>query len=569
MDENLNIEKLLGTDKFEIPSYQRAYSWEEPQIKQFLDDLKEATQKYYLGHFLFESGEERFQVIDGQQRITTCMIFFRAVINALQKKNTQIPKLYSFFLYDSIRDMVVLKTVPYDNAYFYDLIVDNTERSTPTTKSQRNMRKALSYFEKELSALQPEEILRISSLLVNATITRYTVADKAMAAQVFAFQNDRGKELSELEKIKSYFFLQIYINSSGAKQQNDVEYIDQQFTKIYEQIVRIKLHEDDVVNYYWRSRCERGLDAGRTLDEVKVALSREADKNKWIRDFTSELAAAFQFVEVFERDNSHPFAERIKQLNNLALAYPFMIKANRLHIAYDGAVFQRLLHLLENVMFRDQLRGGRAALTARMNHPLRSFNSEKSLDETISAVIEWIRYDGGYWGYWGDSEMRHNLDGYFYENRVDNYFYWQYELFCWGKGYGCPIDIKYSDVVKVENIEHIAPKTPTDGEPVAHGYGDYVVQDSPENGIDSGNWLNCIGNLMLISESHNKSIGNCPFADKLSSYETLSLLKQQLEIKSFATEGPGGELIWDVPAIQRRKKKMIETALEIWSLDSI
>lgn len=569
MDENLNVEKLLGTDKFEIPSYQRAYSWEKPQLEQFVNDLREATENYYFGHFLFETGNERFQVIDGQQRITTCMIFFKAVITTLKNKNIEAPKLYSFFLYDTIRDKVVLKTVPYDNAYFYDLIIEGVERSKPTTKSQQNMKTALSYFEQSLSALSVEEILRISALLSKATVTRYTVANKAMAAQVFAFQNDRGKELSELEKIKAYFMLQIYTNSSGSKQQTDEEYVDQQFTRIYEQIVRIKLHEDDVVNYYWRSRCEKGLNAGKAIDEIKNSLSREADKSKWIKDFTSELAAAFQFVEVFERDNVNPFAERIKQLNNLALVYPFMIKANRLQISYDGKIFQRMLHLLENVIFRDLLRGGRAILSDRMNGQLQAFDSEESLDRCISNIVIWLKNDDGYWGYWGDREMRQSLDGFFYRNRVDNYFYWQYELSRWGKGYGRPIDIQYSNVVKEENIEHIAPKTPTDGQPLAHGYGKYTDQFSPETGIDSGNWLNGIGNLMLISGSHNKSIGNCPFADKLNSYESLSLLKQQLEIKDFATRAPSGELIWDVDAIERRKKVMIEAALDIWSLDAI
>ena len=49
------INKLFDSKnrKFEIPSYQRAYSWDEKQINQFIEDLKTAEKYYYLGHFLF------------------------------------------------------------------------------------------------------------------------------------------------------------------------------------------------------------------------------------------------------------------------------------------------------------------------------------------------------------------------------------------------------------------------------------------------------------------------------------------------------------------------------------
>jgi hypothetical protein len=72
---------------------------------------------------------------------------------------------------------------------------------------------------------------------------------------------------------------------------------------------------------------------------------------------------------------------------------------------------------------------------------------------------------------------------------------------------------------------------------------------------------------MLISESHNKSIGNCRFADKLTSYEKSSL-SQQREIKDFASSN-NGMPTWDMEAIKKRKNAMIEAAMEIWSLDNI
>lgn len=571
MSENDTLEKLIYGGSFEIPEYQRAYSWEKPQWEQFIEDLQNVQEKYYLGHFLFEDGEDCYQVIDGQQRLTTCMIFFSAVVNCFKARgveNKEI-KLYKHFLYDEIKEKARLKTVGYDNNYFHNLIIESTAVGTPATKSQENIKGALKYFSDALKQLDSEEILRMAKLLSSATITYYKVADKAMAAQVFAFQNDRGKDLSELEKIKSYLFLQVYLNSSGGKQKEAIEYIDRDFGKIYEGITRIKLHEDAVVNYYWRSRSNKGLYSEKILSEIKEVLAATPDKLEWIRNFTSQLADAFAFVAMFEKYDEDPYAVRLKQLDNMALVYPFLFKANRFGV-YDSwnKTFKRLLRFLENIIFRALLRGGRAELTSRLNWLL-AFTLASDLDERISQAVAWLKDDNSYWGYWGNGEMCRILDsGYFYGNRVDNYFYWQYELYRNRKnGYDAPSGIKYSDIVRSENIEHIAPRTPTNGDPLANGYGIYVDAVAPENGIESGQWLNSIGNLMLIAESHNKSIGDCRFADKLTSYEKSSL-SQQREIKDFASN-KDGMLIWDMEAIKKRKQSMIEAAMEIWSLDNI
>ena len=63
-------------DKFNIPSYQRAYAWVDKQREQFIKDLQETTYGYYLGHYLFEEDATNKvkNVIDGQQRLTTVVI---------------------------------------------------------------------------------------------------------------------------------------------------------------------------------------------------------------------------------------------------------------------------------------------------------------------------------------------------------------------------------------------------------------------------------------------------------------------------------------------------------------
>lgn len=574
MSNESTVKEEIKAHYFSIPDYQRAYSWETAQLKQFVEDLRDAQDKYYLGHFLFEKSNDRLMIIDGQQRITTCMIFYRAVVNYLLGKNTDEKyqkeiNMFTSRLFDRDEGIPRLHTVKYDDTYFQDLIIENTEKTDPSTKSQSNIKNALAYFKSALSKLDIEEVLREIRLLENATITMYIVPDRAMAAQIFAYQNDRGKGLTEMEKLKSYFFLLLYQNTPSEKKlENDVNYIDERFTTIYKQIERIDQSEDDVLNFYWRSRCPAGYSAGKTLDDVKATLKKEQDKVTWIRSFVSELAAAFEFVEKFE-DSVDEYSVRLRQLKNLALSYPFMLKAVRLGIKEEGVVFKRLLHFLENITFRSKLRGGRADITTRMNAILLAFASEDELITRIDQVKTELKNDSGWWGYWGNQEMLNRLSGYFYCNDVDNYFYWQYELFLWGNGYNGPFDVHYEQLISKESIEHIAPQTPTDGKPVANGYGEYKNLNEPEKGIESGGWMNSIGNLMLISQSHNSSIGNCPFADKLSSYKTIALMKQQKEIDDFASQNEQGEKIWDLDAIKRRRDAMLKAALEIWSLDAI
>src|ERR1700682_3679222 len=81
-----------GTKKsFIIPVYQRAYAWREKEWSTFLNDLKEQIQgnsNYFFGNILLETIEQDriFDVIDGQQRLTTLTIFIRSLTNVLQER---------------------------------------------------------------------------------------------------------------------------------------------------------------------------------------------------------------------------------------------------------------------------------------------------------------------------------------------------------------------------------------------------------------------------------------------------------------------------------------------------
>ena len=64
--------------KFEIPFYQRAYSWEKQDIEKLINDIN-ARSKHYLGNIVFKKNNDKFIIIDGQQRLTTIYIIFMAL----------------------------------------------------------------------------------------------------------------------------------------------------------------------------------------------------------------------------------------------------------------------------------------------------------------------------------------------------------------------------------------------------------------------------------------------------------------------------------------------------------
>ena len=116
-DKTTIIKKLFDESdiQFAVPAYQRAYSWEvdsdKNQVKQFYQDLIEqieftkiielqiSRKTYFLGHFLFEKDSQnpnKYWIIDGQQRLTTVVIFMSAFIAELNSRQENGEKLLDF-----------------------------------------------------------------------------------------------------------------------------------------------------------------------------------------------------------------------------------------------------------------------------------------------------------------------------------------------------------------------------------------------------------------------------------------------------------------------------------------
>ena len=77
--------KLVGsiTGDFYIPSYQRGYRWGEDEVTRLLDDVyNNGTNNYCLQPIVVRRNGDRFELIDGQQRLTTLYLIYRYMYNA-------------------------------------------------------------------------------------------------------------------------------------------------------------------------------------------------------------------------------------------------------------------------------------------------------------------------------------------------------------------------------------------------------------------------------------------------------------------------------------------------------
>jgi uncharacterized protein with ParB-like and HNH nuclease domain len=90
--ENNTYRKLIGNGlTYRIPRFQRDYSWTDDEWEDLWADILGTIQEggepaHYMGYLVLQSQDEKsFDVIDGQQRLTTLTIIVLAVLKNLQR----------------------------------------------------------------------------------------------------------------------------------------------------------------------------------------------------------------------------------------------------------------------------------------------------------------------------------------------------------------------------------------------------------------------------------------------------------------------------------------------------
>ena len=84
MGNNIILETKFVADirvSFYIPSYQRGYRWSETEVVRLLDDIYQNGKKNYcLQPVVVRKKEDQYELIDGQQRLTTLYLIYKYMV---------------------------------------------------------------------------------------------------------------------------------------------------------------------------------------------------------------------------------------------------------------------------------------------------------------------------------------------------------------------------------------------------------------------------------------------------------------------------------------------------------
>lgn len=563
MEASTTINKMLAGNKIFVPTYQRAYSWDTEfekgkapkQVNVFLNDLNDynkscALTPYYFGHFLFEEKADCcYGVIDGQQRLTTIIIFLSVLYSKLKKKR-ELTENEEVLFENMIKrkSNYIFSTVDYDNQLFKDYAIDQTkvDKNGLDTESAKRIVNAFDFFSKALDKKDEIYLLKMLKTISEASCSTHPVKNESEAIQMFIFQNNRGKKPSNLEIIKAQFMFNVHLYGGDEKDDLIVE-LKNRFEKIYKSIssIEYKINEDDILTYtlrvYFNSLWE-----SNAIDRINKLLS-EGDPIQFIKSFTNSLAVSFEHLKTFltkdERENIE--IHSIVTLGGFAIAIPFIIKAYTFGLPIENIC--TICSKLESLILRHRLIGTRAEITTRINEVYQKFTKENSDIKPIVDRIEWMKKlpdDNWWWAYWNNSSLENSLQG-GVERSTARFLLWKYELYLESQGKKGYSATRF-DKIKKPHLEHIAPQT--ENEKPASGYGRYT-EKFKEQCID------CLGNYLLLSAPHNESIGNKPFHIKRGSYTQLA---QQREIREMTED----EVIWNREKIEERKTKIINFILD-------
>ncbi len=217
MENTLSIKKMLLGNQIFVPSYQRGYSWELPlkknllktQITTLIDDLEDCFKEYkvanyYFGHFLFEEKPNNsYAIIDGQQRLTTVIIFLSALFERLSsvRELTQHEiKLFKIFIKDGTS--YTFSTVGSDNQDFRDYVINKIKKDKPELDSSASIKRIVStfhYFRFFLSDTNEDYLTKMLYTICRSDATTYCVKNEFEAIQLY---NRKQK----YEKLYSYRF---------------------------------------------------------------------------------------------------------------------------------------------------------------------------------------------------------------------------------------------------------------------------------------------------------------------------------------------------------------------------
>ena len=592
--ENLyTVGKVFSDRVFCVPDYQRGYAWEQEQCQDFIEDLEllGADKKHFFGllilhahsgassHVVDQRGHSYtvYDVVDGQQRLTTIVLFLDAIRREMEQFE-DLKMLASglqdryIVMYDLNGQSRAKLTLNRDTrTFFYDTILEqNANIQGPKIRSHQLLAEAKDYFvayfrrkHKELKDGYPEwlksEYLKIAQQL---TLVVYTVRSETDAGVVFETMNNRGKELTELEKVKNYL---LYLAGKlDLPAEHDLaEDINDAWTHVFESPMATDLssvnNEAQLLRAHW--------DGSRSVKE-QFNLGKYRDRHQALLEdlkayLTSLKNATVAYCDVFNPTHPNAFGgfkadealrarivsagQRLARLDAPATFLPLLM-AVRIRSPQDGNAYLKALDLTEKFVFRVYRWIERPAYTGRswmfrLGYELfQGRNVLSVLNELRRAILH----------YCSDQQFQTRFqqeDVDWFHWRGLKYFLYEYEQHL-AKMAGQAVRMPWEDLArKKDTVEHILPQTlDKDGY-----WAERFTRDEHHK------YVHDIGNLTLTFD--NSVLGKKPFPEKKGAVDQEGCYASS---KLFVEQQLAGYDDWTEAEIRARREAIAKWTRERW-----
>lgn len=261
-------ELMSNSTRYVVPRFQRDYSWEQEQWEDLWNDIQELGEEgaHYMGYIVLQQKEKnKYEIIDGQQRLATLTLLILAYMSKLQSFiNDGIDKADNQERLDEIskrhigvKNLITLGvdsrlTLNRNNKAYFKNICDTLEPANPRqiTRSNHFIRRSFEFFSSIINSTNGLDIAKhIEKFTSSLVFTKIVVQDGINAYKVFETLNARGVMLSTPDLIKNYIFSTIA--QTGGVTDAELDELDEKWTGIIAQLGEQNF--TDFVRYLYNS----------------------------------------------------------------------------------------------------------------------------------------------------------------------------------------------------------------------------------------------------------------------------------------------------------------------------
>lgn len=568
---------ILSGKLFSIPEYQRHYSWTNKQrIDLFRDILKllEARKTYEdRVHFMativcLKTHEKQqvgsnsffiYEVVDGQQRLTTLIILLKAIAKRLntEQQLDEEKELNKILVKDDGR-LIILQN-NHDNRmllrnYLKDGSIPN--ENDIKTIADENINQAIKDCEKFVNSTSLDVIPLLSHVKNYLYFIFQSLEDKGAVYTIFEVLNSRGLEVDWLDKCKSMLLGLLYEYSLGLDNtvfEQHLKSLHSYWSNVYTEIGLQSISGQEIIRFAATLKEDSGagrpISAEAALEFFRESTTISSSPNiviKAVEEYTIWLKQVTSALSKLYKDKRRNAVTEITQARLMAVS--IMLREglndderNQLLEQWEKTTF-RIYGLLDNdarVKVGDYVRVSKIIF------------KDKSI--SVRKLIRLIADIGDKYTIDDATIALENKDCYTSWKKKLRYFFYRYEEHL-AKRKNVQVDELAWNIIWKSNlnetIEHILPQD------ISNHCWSSIYSDSQHKEL-----LNTIGNLCLLSQPLNSEARNYCFGAKLDTYKRTNLLAN----KAVINNSDGSEKTsWTSEDIKLRTQELISFAKEEW-----